>query len=128
METFAIAQATCPAEDLQAQLTVAALPRLCAAITSVEDDQGEAGEVLCPWGQFRIERQVIRGGVRFTLPGCANALSVTVTTGFPPAPDHIVIHCTINRVEAEVDADFRDSIEDFVSDWKDGLEAAFAKV
>lgn len=126
MELFAIAAVSPPAETLQDRLTVAALPRLCAEITAVERDGGTDGDILCPWGAFRVERQAIRGGVRFTLPGCANALALTVTTGFPPAPDQVVIHCTINRLAETLDPDFRDSLEDFVAAWKDGLEAAFA--
>ena len=38
-----------------------------------------------------------------------------------PKPAHTVIHLTINRTEH--DQDFIDSIQQFVADWKTGLEA-----
>ena len=70
---------------------------------------------------FFVERQLIKGGVRFSLPECPNALAWTITTGFEPAPDKVIIHCTINRLEH--DEDFIESIELFVKSWKIGLEA-----
>jgi hypothetical protein len=76
-----------------------------------------------PWGQFIAHREPIRGGVRFTLPNRPNALAWTIITGFPPATEKIVIHCTINR--ADHDADFIASIQTFVHDWQRGLEARF---
>jgi hypothetical protein len=63
----------------------------------------------------------LRHGVRFSLPGCANALQWTVTTGHQPNPRHTVIHLTINRTGQ--DQDFIESIRKFVEDWKAGLEA-----
>lgn len=128
MERFAIAQARPSAEELQARLTITALPDLCPEITKVLRDDGDTGAIFCLWGSFDIHRQPIRGGMRFTLPTCPNGLSVTLTTGYPPAPEEIVIHCTINRPEAGVDPDFKESIEEFVAAWKTGLEAAFAPV
>jgi hypothetical protein len=44
-----------------------------------------------------------------------------VTTGQLPNPRHTVIHLTINRIEH--DQDFIRSIQQFVDDWKAGLEA-----
>ncbi len=44
----------------------------------------------------------------------------TVTTGHEPNPRHTFIHLTINRTEQ--DQDFIDSIQQFVEDWKAGLE------
>ena len=51
----------------------------------------------------------------------ANAFAWTATTGFPPAPDKVVIHCTINR--REHDADFVSTIEQFTDDWRQALES-----
>jgi len=36
------------------------------------------------WGEFNISYDKIKGIVRFTLLDCPNALTWTVTTGFPP--------------------------------------------
>jgi len=123
VEFFAIADVTVDPEALQA-LTVETQPQYCADIDkviSVEDENN--ADIFCAWGEFKVQRQIIRGGVRFTLPGCANALIWTITTGFDPAPDKVVIHCTINRPEQ--DEDFVESIESFVNAYKNGLETAF---
>jgi hypothetical protein len=63
-----------------------------------------------------IAVQRVRDGVRFTLPGCPNALAWTVTA----EPEGVLVHCTINRTEH--DPDFIESIETFVEDWRTGLE------
>ena len=47
-------------------------------------------------------------------------MSWTLTTGFEPAPDRVVVHATINRIEH--DPDFIESIEDWVTSWRKGLE------
>ena len=120
MEFFATAAIDANVQALQS-VTVAGLDRYCSEIDRVLDvvDEDE-GEIYCTWGQFRVLRQLINGGVRFTLPGCPNALSWTLTTGHPPDPQGIVIHLTINR--ADHDPDFVASIEDFVEAWRRGLE------
>ena len=72
------------------------------------------------WGTLRTSREELHGGVRFSLPGCDNVLQWTVTTGLPPNPQQTIIHLTINRNEQ--DQDFVASIQQFVADWKTGLE------
>ena len=121
MEFFTIADVKTSVEEIQA-LTVEKLNQYCADIDKVLSVQSENnGEVYCIWGTFTVERQIINGGIRFTLPKCPNALAWTITTGFPPEPEKIVIHCTINRTEH--DTDFIESIESFISSWKFGLES-----
>lgn len=121
MEFFATADIRASVADLQLRLTIAALPRWCASVSEVLMDEGDRGEIYCVWGQFAVNREEIRDGMRFTLPGCPNALQWTVTTGQPPDPGKVVIHLTINRTEH--DPDFVDSNRQFVADWKAGLEA-----
>lgn len=104
---------------LQQELTIASLPRFCSEISEVLSETGDEGEVYCLWGSFQVRRECIRGGVRFTMPGCPNSLAWTVTSGLPPEPEHTVIHCTINR--REHDPDFIESLELFVDAWRDGL-------
>jgi len=119
MEFFAIARANIDEQTIQEQITVPRLGQYCRTIVTLEgeDDAGQIGTV---WGEFAVQRQLIRGGVRFSLPTCPNALAWTITSGFPPAPDGVVIHATINR--AEHDEDFIESIEAFVETWRLGLE------
>ena len=120
MEFFAYAQREADAEWLQRTLTIGALPDWCGEIDTLLADHGDTGEIYCLWGQFRVHREAIRGGVRFTLPGCPNQLAWTITTGFPPAPEQITIHCTMARTEHE--PDFVESTEAFVEAWRVGLE------
>ncbi|MHB8536374.1 MAG: hypothetical protein ACYDBW_13155 [Sulfuricaulis sp.] len=119
MEFFAVVDKHIDTEALQARLDIASLPSLCASIGQVLAHDGDRGEIYCVWGQFIVHREPISGGVRFTLPNCLNTLAWTITTGLPPAPEKIVIHCTINR--SGQDADFISSIEQFVIDWRKGL-------
>ena len=66
------------------------------------------------WGEFTLSRNVINGGVRFALLECPNALCWTVTTGFPPESESIVIHLTINRQQK--DEEFIEEIQEFLDD------------
>ncbi len=119
MEFFRELYCGLDAQALQQAMTVDSLPQHCAEIDRVISAAGERGEIYCLWGQFRVHRERINGGVRFSLPNCPNALAWTVTTGLPPKPDSTVIHCTINRREHE--PDFIESIDLFMDALVDGL-------
>ncbi|MGC2167326.1 MAG: hypothetical protein WA632_15080 [Gallionella sp.] len=121
MEFFAVTTISASPADLQRRLTIAELSYWCASIEKVISDSKSSGEIYCVWGTFLANREPMHNGVRFTLPDCPNALQWTVTTGHQPDPRHTVIHATINRTEH--DQDFVDSIQQFVDDWKVGLEA-----
>ena len=121
MEFYADLSLTASPERLQALVEIPALPRLCASVDRVLEHAGDVGRIYCIWGEFAVERQSIRHGVRFSLPGCPNALAWTVTG----EADGVRVHCTINR--REHDPDFIESIETFVADWADGLGAALAE-
>ncbi len=121
MEFFAVAAIPASVSELQQHLAISSLPNWCASIDKVLSDEVSCGKIYCLWGTFRVHREEIRDGVRFTLPDCPNALQWTVTTGQLPQPQHIVIHLTINR--SEHDQDFIDSNRQFVDDWKTGIEA-----
>lgn len=123
MEFFALARLQTDPETLQRALGIEHLARWCDSIDSVLEHAGDQGRIYCVWGEFAVTRNAIRGGVRFSLPGCPNALAWTVTTGLPPDPEAVVIHCTINR--REHDPDFIETIEAFVDDWRRGLEAGW---
>lgn len=119
MEFFARLELPAGAEALQQRLEIGALPACCDSIYEVRRHDGEVGEINTIWGVFEVRRELIRGGVRFTLPGCPNAFAWTVTTGLAPDPGAVVVHATINRQEH--DPDFIESIETFVADWRRGL-------
>lgn len=75
------------------------------------------------WGEFTISYDKIKGGVRFTLLDCPNALSWTITTGFPPDREKIIIHCTINRIQKP--SPFIEELKDFLDEWEEGLLKEF---
>jgi hypothetical protein len=93
----------------------------CDTIVVLDGDD-ETGNIGTVWSEFPVQRQLIRGGVRFALTTCPNALAWTITNGFPPAPDNVVIHGTINRTEHDVD--FVESIVEFLETWRLGVEQA----
>ncbi len=121
MEFFASVNIPATPADLQQRVSIGELSSWCASIEKVIHDAGASGEIFSVWGVFQTNRELMHNGVRFSLPGCINALQWTITTGHPPNPQHTVIHATINRTEQ--DQDFVDSIQQFVDDWKAGLEA-----
>ncbi len=124
MEFYSRAAVGLSASEIQRHVRIGNLPDWCASIEKVLAQGRERGEIYCVWGDFRIHREMIRDGLRFSLPGCPNALQWTVTAD--GAAGQVVVHCTINRPDH--DPDFVDSIERFVLDWKQGLEAAPARI
>ncbi|NNK83460.1 MAG: hypothetical protein HKO92_10085 [Flavobacteriaceae bacterium] len=80
-------------------------------------------EGLTLWGEFNISYNKIKGGVRFTLTNCPYAFNWTITHGFKPDREKIVLHCTINR--AEIKDEFLEEINEFLDEWQEGLENNF---
>lgn len=102
---------------LRQQVTIERLPALCDSISEATSTGDETGSIYCSWGGFEIRRELIRSGLRFSLPDCPNALAWTIVVD-----DDIratVVHCTINKEQH--DEDFVESIRVFVSDWVNGL-------
>ena len=125
MEFFVSAAAPFSAAELQQQVRIDNLPQWCASIDKVLSQQGERGEIYCLWGQFRIHREMICHGVRFTLPGCPNAVQWTVTAEETEGRREVRVHLTINRERHE--PDFVESIEAFLEDWRQGIERIAAR-
>ena len=104
--------------NLKKLLIIGSLPDFCDSIETVISEQNQEGEIYCVWGQFNIRREVIRYGVRFSLLNCPHALAWTIT--YHEQKGVIVIHCTIDKKEE--DEDFVQSIHQFVTDWRHGIE------
>ena len=66
------------------------------------------------WGEFTLQRTVIKGGLRFALLECPNALAWTITTGYDNDEGFVMIHLTINRKEKT--QEFIDEINEFRDD------------
>ena len=75
---------------------------------------------LTLWGEFLISYDKIKGGVRFTLIDCPNGLSWTITTGYPPERNKIILHSTINRTQKP--DEFIEEINEFMEEWVTGIK------
>ena len=106
--------------DLKSLLALNNLTVLCDSISNVTALNGNEGDMCCLWGAFKVRREEIRYGVRFSLLNCPHALAWTIT--FDEESRDIVIHCTIDKREQE--PDFIDSIHEFVEDWSSGITRA----
>ena len=105
---------------LQNLLTIANLPTLTPSISTVLADNGDRGEIYSVWGQFNINREVIKCGVRFTLVNCPHAFAWTVTIN--EKNNTVIVHCTMDKNEHE--EDFIESIHQFMDEWRDSLREA----
>ena len=123
MEFFEIAEVGTSEKNIQEKLTLGKLEEYCEIIFPLDEgsDQCLTGSI---WGEFTLRRDLIMGGVRFSMLDCPNALAWTITTGYPPARDKMVLHLTINRTRKQ--AEFVEEIHLFLKDLKKGLESYFA--
>jgi len=120
MEFFGLADWQTTEQEIQQKVRLDNIPDFCDLIYYLMESQGNLCKFDTLWGQFHLRREKINGGVRFTMPDCPNALSLTITTGYPPEPQKVLVHCTINR--SEHDPNFIATLEDFVKSWVAGLE------
>lgn len=122
MEFFRIIDKQATEKILQDKINPESLENFTESMFFLEDyDTNFLGGTL--WGEFNISYDKIKGGVRFTLLDCPNALSWTITTGFSPEKTKIVIHCTINRTRKP--DEFVEEIDEFLDEWETGLNNMF---
>ncbi len=127
MEFFEFADVVTNTEGIRQNVTIDALPKLSTEIEAV-DEVKVNGRVIyfLQWGRFHIKSDEVMGGIRFWVPDCPNALAWTVTTGYPPYPERIVIHATINRTDHS--REFIDATMALIKSLKNGLETAPAEM
>ena len=118
MEYFRVADLNVTELQIQEELTLDNLENYCESLFPTEK-----GKEVCKrgglWGEFTLRLDPIMGGVRFSILDCPNALAWTITTGYPPAREKIVIHLTINR-ERKPD-EFVEEINQLLDDLETGL-------
>ena len=124
MEYFRIIKLKTTEQNLQRQLTISNLDKISTEIINLDEPGEEIVNIGGIWGEFTLSRSEIKGGIRFSLLECPNALCWTITTGYPPDPDSIVIHLTINRMEKN--EEFIEEITDFLEDMSVNLKQFFS--
>ncbi len=123
MEFFRFIQIKTQDETIQNDLTIENLQLMSNEIFIIGEHNKTMAKIGGIWGEFTLTRTFIRGGVRFALTECPNALTWTITTGLDPNPEVIVIHLTINRQEQK--ASLIEEIEDFLDDQRVCLQQYF---
>lgn len=122
MEFFKIINIETNPEWIQENINIENLEKITET-NFVLEKKGADALIGTLWGEFDLSYDKINGGVRFALTSCPNALAWTITTGFPPERNKIIIHATINRTQKP--QEFIDEINDFLDDWKHGLSNFF---
>jgi hypothetical protein len=123
MEFFRLVDIHTSERSIQDKLRLENLEEFCESMFPLEDhpDVCLTGGM---WGEFLLRRDAIMGGVRFSMLNCPNALAWTITTGYPPARDQVVIHLTINRERKQ--EEFIKDIHHFLEDLERGLTSCFS--
>ena len=114
MEFFRVLNIQTQEQFIQKTLTLDQLELLTNDIFVIGNKTPTEAQIGGIWGEFTLTRALIKGGLRFALKECPNALAWTITTGLNPEPDKLVIHLTINRQVQT--PEFIEEIEDFLDD------------
>ena len=122
MEFFRIIKKQVSQEIIQDKINPNSIDEFAETMMFLEDNNDNFKGVTL-WGEFIISYDKINGGVRFTLLDCPNALSWTITTGFPPERNNIVLHATINRTQKP--EEFIEEIDEFLDEWESGIKSIF---
>ncbi|MBT8307143.1 MAG: hypothetical protein KJN85_09410 [Maribacter sp.] len=125
MEFFRTVDVQTTEQIIQEVLTLGRLEEMTNELVLLQEVDDSSAQVGGIWGEFTLQRSTISGGLRFALKECPNALTWTITTGYPPATDSLVIHLTINRTEKS--KDFVEEVEEFLEDLCLRLETNFQK-
>ena len=119
MEFFKTINVQTDKDAIQKNIRFDNLNDLCASIF-VLDHNDNIAQIGGFWGEFSLQKDNINGGLRFSFLECPNALVFTITTGFPPEPNQVVLHLTVNRMK--LDPVFIEEIKELINDWKIGIE------
>jgi hypothetical protein len=123
MEYFRIIKVRTAEQDLQRELSLSNLDKISTEIFNLDEPNEKEANIGGIWGEFTLSRSEIKGGVRYALVECPNALCWTITTGYPPDPESVVVHLTINRLEKK--EEFVEEINDFLDDMSANLKRLF---
>lgn len=122
MEYFRTIEKVTSEQEIQNKIIPNTLEKFTESMFFIEGNTSEfTGATL--WGEFEISYHKIKGGVRFTLLDCPNALAWTITTGFPPNRNAIILHSTINRTQKP--NEFIEEVIEFLDEWEKGIKTNF---
>ena len=124
MEIFKVVNIKTNPDWIHGNVTIENLEKITETNIILEN-RGNEAFIGTLWGEFELSYNKINGGVRFALTSCPNALAWTITTGFSPEREKIIIHATINRTRKP--QEFIDEMNDFLEDWSEGLIKYFNK-
>ncbi len=119
MEFFRIIDIQTTQEIIQDKICLRELDTFLTMMFIMEHQNDKSAKIGSHWGEFTLKYDKINGGVRFYLVECPNALTWTITTGYPPETDKVILHLTINRTEK--DKEFIEEIEEFLNDLENGI-------
>ena len=119
MEFFAYVKQNVSSENIQKRITIENMSKYCDSIDAVLEHKDNRGAIYCLWGEFKVRRECIDKGVRFSLPKCPNCMAWTITTETGDKSPQILIHLTTNCEQH--DAEFVNSIKDFLAGWEQGV-------
>lgn len=123
MEFFRFIKIKTQEETIQDKLTIENLELISNEIFIIGDQNKTKATIGGIWGEFTLTRTLIKGGLRFALIECPNALAWTITTELHPNPEVIVIHLTINRKQQK--ESFIEEIKEFLDDQSVCLQQYF---
>ena len=119
MEFFRLIDKKVSQEIIQERITPNSVSEFAETMLFISEAENKF-QGLTLWGEFSISYNKIKGGVRFTLTDCPYAFNWTITYGFRPDREKIVLHCTINR--RQIKDEFLEEIQEFLDEWQEGLE------
>lgn len=122
MEFFKIINKTSSEEIIQKKITPDTMAKFTESMFLLEKYESDFSAATL-WGEFTMSYNKINGGVRFALLDCPNALQWTITTGFLPEKNKIILHATINQNQKPTS--FLEEVEDFMNEWETGLMSQF---
>ncbi len=123
MEFYRITEVSTNEKRIREVLTFENLEKMSSHLFEIDTPGKREASIGSIWGEFTLSRDNINGGLRFSLVDCPNALTWTVTTGYPPSRGEIVIHLTINRKHKQ--QQFIDEVEEFLDDHEVCLKKIF---
>lgn len=125
MEFFRAANIQTTETEIKERINIDSISEICPDIIVLDGDNSDF-KIGSIWGEFTIRRDNIKGGIRFAMLDCPNALTWTITTGYPPKKDQVIIHLTINRQQKQ--EQFIEEINEFLEGWKKGLKQKFRQL